>query len=544
MSPVSFESFHYFQGLPFLSVLIFLPIVSALLLSILPVSDKIVWRISLYVSIGEFLIAIRMLFNFFPEYGMFPLLEHRDWIPTFGISYLVGVDGITLWLILLTAALTPIVLLTSWDSVRGQIRAYIVSMLFLEGTMMGAFMSLDLILFFLFWELMLVPMALLIGVWGGPRRIYAAIKFFLYTAFGSGLMLVSILALAYFHQAQTGLLTFDYFILRDVVVPVHWAPLLFFGFALAFAIKIPLFPFHTWLPDAHTEAPTGGSVILAGILLKFGVYGFFRFCIPFFPDVALKFAPAFAVLGVVGIIYGALVSMVQTDIKRLVAYSSVSHLGFCVLGLFAFTVEGMAGSLFVCLAHGVSTGALFLLVGFIYDRRHTREISEYGGITQVMPFYSTAFVITALASAGLPGLCGFVGEFLSLAGTFISGTLPHAKWLTAAAATAVILSAVYLLWMVQRVFFGELKNEKNRELTDLTFRERAAILPLLALAIWMGVYPEPILSRIRPSLESLQAYIKIKIHRIESERQFPAQPEPLQQPVEPPGQAPESRQTV
>lgn len=501
-----------------LSTLVFFPFASAVFLAVWPGSERLIWRMAVMLSGGEFLLGLRMLSGFEPGSGMMQMMEHTEWLPTFGVSYFLGIDGISLWLVLLTTALTPVVVLAAWNSVRHQIRAYLVSMLLLEGAMVGSFLALDLILFFVFWELMLIPMAILIGVWGGPRRIYSAIKFFLYTAFGSGLMMVSILVLAYLHYARRDYLTFNYMVLRDMAVPPGLAAWLFAGFALAFAIKVPVFPFHTWLPDAHTEAPTGGSVILAGVLLKFGIYGFFRFCLPIFPDIAMAAAPCLAGLGVVGIVYGALVSMVQTDIKKLVAYSSVSHLGFCMLGLFAFTVEGMAGSVFVCLAHGVSTGALFLLVGFLYDRRHTRDIAEFGGITQVMPFYATAFLITSLASIGLPGLCGFVGEFLSLAGTFMSDTLPHAKLLTGVAATGVILSAVYLLWMVQRVFFGELSNEKNRHLTDLSWRERCAILPLLLLMLWMGVYPDPILARVRPTLEMLKTFVEVKAGRIEHER--------------------------
>ena len=498
-----------------------------------PSSDRHIWRLAVILSIGEFLLGLKILQIFNPDSGMMQMVEHAEWLPQFGVTYFLGVDGISLWLVILTTALTPIVVLSAWGSIQKQIRAYLVSMLILEGAMVGAFLALDLILFFIFWELMLIPMAILIGVWGGPRRIYSAIKFFLYTAFGSGLMLVSILALAYLHYSRREYLTFNYMILRDMVVPHEFAKFLFIGFGLAFAIKVPVFPFHTWLPDAHTEAPTGGSVILAGILLKFGVYGFFRFCVPIFPDIAMKAAPYMATLGVIGIVYGALVSMVQSDVKRLVAYSSVSHLGFCMLGLFALTVEGMAGSLFICLAHGITTGALFLLVGFLYDRRHTREIGEFGGITQVMPFYATAFVITSLASAGLPGLCGFVGEFLSLAGTFVSESLPHAKVLTAIGATGVILSAVYLLWMVQRVFFGPLTNEKNKQLLDLSLRERCSILPLLALMLWMGVYPQPILSRIRPTLEMLKAFVTIKVQQIQYE-QNPNAPSPYNSPFRTP----------
>ncbi len=505
-------------SIPLLSLLIFFPFASAIFLALMPADDRWIWRMAFILTLGEFAYSLKMLWLFDPSVGMLQLYEFKEWIRPFGITYFLAVDGISLWLVILTTALTPVVVLSAWSSIQRQMRAYLVSLLLLEGAMVGSFLALDLILFFVFWELMLIPMAILIGVWGGARRIYSAIKFFLYTALGSGLMLVSIMALAYLNYARTGTLTFNYVALQDLIVPSHLAVYLFMGFAIAFAIKVPIVPFHTWLPDAHTEAPTGGSVILAGVLLKFGVYGYFRFCLPFFPDISIDAAPWFAVLGMIGVVYGALVSLVQTDMKRLVAYSSVSHLGFCVLGIFSLTVEGMAGSLYVCLAHGVTTGALFLLVGFLYDRRHTRLISDFGGLTQSMPCYAAFFVFTALASAGLPGLCGFIGEFLSLSGVFLSN-LPAARLLAGGAASAVILSAIYLLWMVQRVFFGELTHEKNRLLSDLTPREKCSILPLLALMLWMGVYPEPILSRLRPSVESLRTFVILKTQQIDIEKQ-------------------------
>jgi NADH-quinone oxidoreductase subunit M len=370
--------------------------------------------------------------------------------------------------------------------------------------MIGTFLSLDLILFYVFWEVMLIPMYFIIGVWGGARRIYAAIKFFLFTSFGSLLMLVSIIGLVYFHKEGTGELTFNLLSLYGTDLPHIYGILFFAAFALAFAIKVPMFPLHTWLPDAHVEAPTAGSVILAGILLKMGTYGFIRFAMPLFPEGSAFFTPAIIALSVIGIIYGALVAMVQPDIKKLVAYSSVSHLGFCMLGLYVLTPQGVEGSILQMINHGISTGALFLLVGIVYERRHTRLISDYGGIAKVMPVYSTIFMIITLSSIGLPTTNGFIGEFLILLGTFKVNKLAAIL-----AATGVILGAVYMLWMVQRVFFGEIKNEKNLNIPDLNLREFAYMLPLLFLVFWIGLYPNFFLNKMHASVENFIKIVKV-----------------------------------
>ena len=410
------------------------------------------------------------------------------WIRSLGIDYSMGVDGISLFLILLTTLLTPLSVLASW-SIQDRLKEYFIFLLSLETGMIGVFASLDFFLFYVFWEVMLVPMYFLIGVWGGERRIYAAMKFVLYTMIGSVLMLVAIIALYFIHGNATGIFTFSYpqiqsalasgrLVLRPAIE--LW---LFIAFFLAFAIKVPLFPFHTWLPDAHVEAPTAGSVLLAGVLLKMGTYGLVRFSLPLFPHISHLFAPLISLLAIVGIIYGALVAMVQPDMKKLVAYSSVSHLGFIVLGIFSFTIQGLEGAIYQMLNHGVSTGALFLLVGIIYDRRHTRLIEEFGGLANRMPVYAAFFLIVTLSSIGLPGLNGFVGEFLVLLGTF--GVNPSRA---AFAAVGVVLSAIYMLWMYQRVMWGRLENERNAGLPDLAGREHAMLVPILVMIFWMGMY--------------------------------------------------------
>ena len=410
------------------------------------------------------------------------------WIRSLGIDYSMGVDGISLFLILLTTLLTPLSVLASW-SIQNRLKEYFIFILLLETGMIGVFASLDFFLFYVFWEVTLVPMYFLIGVWGGERRIYAAMKFVLYTMIGSVLMLVAIIALYFIHGNATGIFTFSYpqiqsalasgrLVLRPAIE--LW---LFVAFFLAFAIKVPLFPFHTWLPDAHVEAPTAGSVLLAGVLLKMGTYGLVRFSLPLFPHISHLFAPLISLLAIVGIIYGALVAMVQPDMKKLVAYSSVSHLGFIVLGIFSFTIQGLEGAIYQMLNHGISTGALFLLVGIIYDRRHTRLIEEFGGLANRMPVYAAFFLIVTLSSIGLPGLNGFVGEFLVLLGTF--GVDPSRA---AFAAVGVVLSAVYMLWMYQRVMWGRLENDRNAGLPDLGGREHAMLVPILVMIFWMGMY--------------------------------------------------------
>lgn len=438
------------------------------------------------------------------------------WIEAINSNYHVGVDGLSLWLVVLTTFIMPISVISTWQAVEKRPLAFYAFLLLLESAMIGVFVSLDLLVFYLFFEASLVPMFFLIGIWGGANRIYAAIKFFIFTALGSLLMLVAIIALYYLHLGATGVGTFDFVTLlaslQDgrLVFSPQTGMLLFLAFALAFAIKVPLFPFHTWLPDAHTEAPTAGSVILAAILLKMGTYGLMRFNFPLFPEASQEFAPVFIVLAIIGITYGALVAMVQPDVKRLVAYSSVAHMGFVILGMFSFTEWGMQGALYQMLNHGVSTGALFLLVGFIYERRHTREISEFGGLAHVMPVYSAIFVITAMSSVGLPFLNGFVGEFMIMLGMWKSTVLAvtaSVNWnyvATMIAGTGVIFAAVYLLWMIQRVFFGKVTREENRSLADLSLREIGLMVPLVFLMVFMGVYPRPFLDRSRDAVVAIQ----------------------------------------
>jgi NADH-quinone oxidoreductase subunit M len=466
-----------------LTVLTFLPLAGTAALMMLRADDH-VWirRMALAVSLVEFVLSLLLLRGFAPGSTEYQFAELRDWIPSPPIHYHLGVDGISLFLVLLTTFLTPIAILSSWKSIDTRVQGFFVSLLVLETGVIGVFVSLDLFLFFLFWEAMLIPMYFLIGIWGHERRIYAAVKFIIYTMLGSILMLV---AMIWLYEVSG---TFDLpqiqamLINGQVTLPLRTELLLFAAFFLAFAIKVPLFPLHTWLPDAHTEAPTAASVLLAGVLLKMGTYGMLRFCLPLFPEAAHRFAPYIAVLAIIGIIYGALVAMVQTDLKRLVAYSSVAHLGFVVLGLFAFDPTAIQGALYQMLNHGVSTGALFVLVGMLYDRRHTHLIREFGGLATPMPVIAGFFLFVSLASAGLPMLNGFVGEFLILVGTFVR----HANW-ASWAATGIILSAVYLLWAYQRVFFGDVTQEKNRALPDADPRERLVLVTMAVVILWMGI---------------------------------------------------------
>ena len=489
---------------PLLTALIFTPTFGAIFLGFLPSSDaRSIRRAALTFAFVPLAISLRVLVRFDGSRADFQMTERHSWLPDFGVQYLLGIDGVSLFLVLLTTLLTVLVILSSFGDVHKRVREYMMLMLVLETGMLGTFLALDLILFYVFWEVMLVPMYLLIGVWGGPRRIYAAIKFALYTMFGSLLMLVAILYLAVLHKQAHGSLSFDLLKLYELAIPGTAQLWLFAAFGLAFAIKVPMFPFHTWLPDAHVEAPTGGSVILAGVLLKMGTYGFLRFALPLFPEAAIAAAPYLMVLAIIGIIYGALVAMVQPDLKKLVAYSSVSHLGFVMLGLAALNVEGMSGSLYQMLNHGLSTGALFLAVGAIYERRHTRLISDFGGLWKVLPLYSSLFLIVMLSSAGLPGLNGFVGEFLCLLGAF--GRNP---WYAVFAVSGVILGAVYLTWMFQRVIFGPITHEENRKLEDLSRREILVFAPIVALVFFMGVYPKPLLSRMEPSIAAILAHVE------------------------------------
>jgi NADH-quinone oxidoreductase subunit M len=487
------------------SAIVFIPLLAAICLLFLPrEEEESARRLAFAASLLTFAVSLGLLVGFDSNSAEFQFVERLSWIEDFGIQYYVGVDGISLFLVLLTTFLTPLVLLSSWGDVHKRVKEYLFFFLLLETGMVGALVAIDLFLFYVFWEVMLIPMYFLIGVWGGPRRIYAAIKFLLYTMVGSLLMLVAILYLAYLHNAQQGAVTFDLLRLYELRIPPQAQTWLFAAFALSFAIKVPLFPFHTWLPDAHVEAPTGGSVILAGVLLKMGTYGFLRFALPLFPAAAHAAVPIIMALAVIGIIYGALVAMVQPDLKKLVAYSSVSHLGFVMLGLFAFNVQGVEGAVYQMLNHGLSTGALFLLVGVVYERRHTRLISEYGGLWKQVPLYASIFLVVMLSSIGLPGLNGFIGEFLILLGAFKANSTAGVL-----AVSGVVLGAVYMLWMYQRVIFGPLTNEDNKKLTDLSRREVAVFVPLVAMMLLMGLYPRPFLTRMEKSVEATLARVNM-----------------------------------
>jgi len=483
-----------------LSLTTFLPILGVLLLLFIPKDSKGVLRVVAFaVTLVTFVVSLPILIGFQTN-AEFQFVENVPWIAAgpFVMRYNIGIDGISLWLVILTTFIMPIAMLSTWTAVEEKVKEYMICLLLLETGMLGAFISLDLFLFYIFWEVMLIPMYFIIGIWGGKNKIYAAVKFFIFTMVGSLLMLVALIFL-YFKGTAAGITDFSLLHFFDLRLDITTQIWLFLAFALAFAIKVPMFPFHTWLPDAHTEAPTAGSVILAAILLKMGTYGYVRFAIPLFPDAAHKFAPLIATLSVIGIIYAALVAMVQEDVKKLVAYSSVAHLGFVMMGVFAFNVNGITGGMLQMLNHGVSTGALFLIVGFIYERRHTRLITDFGGLSKQMPIFATVFMIVTLSSIGLPGTNGFVGEFLVLIGAFES----ELRWWTIVAASGVILSAVYMLWMFQRVMFGELDNPKNQVLKDLNAREITIMVPLIALIFIMGVYPNPFIEKMEPAIKKL-----------------------------------------
>jgi NADH-quinone oxidoreductase subunit M len=474
--------------LPYLSLLTFVPAVAALVLAFVP-NDRVVKIGAFVTSLVVLVLAFGMLGAFVPEAApKLSLVEDHMWIRQLNIHYRMGVDGIAVTMIVLTALLMPLAIVASWESITRRPKGFFLSLLLLQSGMMGVFSAADLILFYVFWEIMLLPMALLIGVWGGPRRIYASIKFVLYTMAGSLLMFLAIIYS--WQHSGPGLGTFEIVALQRIL-PVAITPAmqmwLFAAFALSFAIKVPMFPFHTWLPDAHVEAPTAGSVILAGVLLKMGTYGFLRFAIPFFPAAAIAHTPLIMALSAIGIVYGSLMSMAQTDIKKLIAYSSVAHLGFVMLGIFSGTIEGAQGGVMQMINHGISTGALFLLVGVIYERAHTRGVKDFGGLASVMPVYATLFLIVTLSSIGLPGLNGFVGEFLVLLGTFQT-------WPVAAAvgALGVVLGAVYMLTLYRNVFFGPV-NEKWKDLPDMTGVELATLAPLILLAFGIGLMPGPVL---------------------------------------------------
>lgn len=482
-----------------LTLSIAIPAISSLLVLLLPrTSVSLIRWTALGASVVAFLVSLAVYANFQVGEAAFQMVEKLPWIPSIGAEWHLGVDGISLFLVVLTTLLTVLCILSSWNSINERVQEFHFFFLLLEAGMIGVFVALDLFVFYVMWEVMLVPMFFLIGVWGGKNRLYATIKFFLFTMAGSVLMLAGILYV-YFHtlDPETGKNTFNLLMATEqskyALDVQRW---LFLAFGLAFAIKVPLFPLHTWLPDAHTEAPTAGSVILAGVLLKMGTYGFLRFCLPMFPQATLEFVPWISWLALIGIVYGALVAMVQKDMKKLVAYSSVTHLGFVMLGTFALNQQGLTGSLLQQINHGISTGALFLLVGVVYERRHTRLIADYGGIAKVMPVYATLFMIIALSSIGLPITNGFVGEFLILLGTFSSNTVYGVI-----ATSGVILAAVYLLWMYQRVFYGKIVHEENSKLKDITVLEAFPIVVLVVLAIWIGVFPDPLIVRMEPSLQ-------------------------------------------
>ncbi len=489
-----------------LTYLLLTPIIgSVLVLFFKQEQIKLIRWFGLSISLIAFVISLVVYFSFDQTNSQFQFIHQVIWIKSLNISYHVGVDGISLLLVLLTSFLTPLTLLSTWKAIEKNVKMFTFSMLFLEVGMLGVFISIDIFLFYIFWEAMLIPMYFIIGIWGGEKRIYAAVKFFIFTMFGSLLMLVAIIWLAVYASNTLGYFTTNLLDLYKVgpTVPHEIQSWMFGAFFLSFAIKVPLFPLHTWLPDAHVEAPTAGSVILAGVLLKMGTYGLVRFCLPLFPQSSVQFAPLISVLAIVGIIYGALVSMVQTDMKKLVAYSSVSHLGFVVLGIFAMTVESVQGAVIQMINHGLSTGALFLLVGVLYERTHHREISFYGGIAKLVPLYSTVLMIAMLSSIGLPGLNGFIGEFLILIGSFKSSVL-NSWWFTIFAASGVIFTAVYMLWMYQRVVFGEVKNEElKHELTDMNLREMIVMVPILVFIVWIGVYPGTFLKLTEASTQSI-----------------------------------------
>jgi len=486
-----------------LSLVAYLPLIGCVILFFTPKEQsQRIMRIAFGTSVITMLVSFLLLFGFDSTATEMQYVERFSWIPSLGIHYHFGIDGISLMLILLTTLLCPIAIASSFSAVHERLKEYYVSLLFLETGMIGVFMALDLFLFYIFWEIMLVPMYFLIGIWGGGRRLYSAMKFFLYTLFGSLFMLLAILTLYFLNRNPdygTGVATFDLLELYKLNLPLWpYQIWLFLAFFIGFAIKVPMFPFHTWLPDAHTDAPTAGSVLLAGVLLKMGTYGFIRFCLPLFPAASHYFVPWIAGLSIIGIIYGALVALVQTDVKRLVAYSSVSHMGFVMLGMFALNTQGITGSILQMVNHGISTGALFLIVGMIYERRHTRAIADFGGLSHRMPVYTALFGISLFSSIGLPGLNGFVGEFLILIGVF-----QYNQVYAGLAVIGIILGAAYMLWLFQRMMFGPLDKPENQGLSDLSRREVAYMVPLILLMFWIGLYPKPFIHLLEPSVEKI-----------------------------------------
>jgi NADH-quinone oxidoreductase subunit M len=491
-------------GFRALTLLTFLPALGALVMLLFMRQRPNAFKATaLVTSLATCALSLYMLTAFDTSTAAFQFQENFVWIQSFGINYHVGVDGISMLLILLTTFLSVIAIIGSWNYVKDRELAFFISLLLLETGMIGVFGAMDLFLFYVFWEIQLIPMYFLIGIWGGARRIYAAIKFFLYTFVGSVLMLVAMLAIVWWYNKSSGTMTFDIQTLQNAGFPSNVQSWAFLAFFVAFAIKVPMFPVHTWLPDAHVEAPTAGSVILAGVLLKMGVYGMIRFCIGFFPEATVKAVPLVMVLSIIAIIYGACVSLVQTDMKKLVAYSSVSHMGFITAGLFTFNAQGVEGSVLQMVNHGILTGALFQMVGFFYERTHTREIKDYGGMAQPLPVAAAFFSLFVLGSLGLPGLNGFVGEFLILLGVF-----QYAMIAAAFASVGIILGAAYLLWMYQRTMFQELTNKKWLDLKDLNLRELVTLVPLAAAALFIGLYPAPLLEMLHAPTQTILAQVQ------------------------------------
>jgi NADH-quinone oxidoreductase subunit M len=507
---------------PILSIVTFFPLVGILvILFVNKAAEKLLKRIGFAIMLLEFFISIPLWTAFDSESPKIQFAEMIPWLPDLGINYHLGIDGISLLLIMLATFLGPIVILSIWHAIEKRVKEFVISLLLMQTAMIGTLVSLNLFLFYVFWELMLVPMYLIIGIWGGPRRIYAAVKFFIYTMVGSLFMLVAIFYIYRLGLEQLGEPTLEIFDLYNLQIPdvrflgLGVQHLLFAAFALSFAIKVPMFPFHTWLPDAHVEAPTAGSVVLAAVLLKMGTYGFIRLAMPLFPEAAMDFTPLIMTLSVIGIVYGALVSMVQPDLKKLVAFSSVSHLGFVMLGMVAYNAMGVSGSVLQMVNHGLSTGALFLIVGIIYERRHTRLIADFGGIAKVMPVFAAFFMIVTLSSVGLPGTNGFIGEFLVLLGAYTAAfsdsfvyTGQLFDWgviLVILATTGVIFGAVYMLWMFQRVMFGKITREENRNLKDLSLREFFVLLPIIIMIFVIGIYPDPFLKKMSVSVDQFNA---------------------------------------
>ncbi|MBX2988139.1 MAG: NADH-quinone oxidoreductase subunit M [Bdellovibrionaceae bacterium] len=489
-----------------LSTIVFLPVVFALVIALWPRENSL-RHLALGFSLIEFILSLKIFQQFDPSSSSLQLVEKHMWIERFGIQYFFGIDGISLWLVILTTFLTPIIILASWNSIDKRVKGFHAALFLLQTAMLGTFLAFDAIFFYVFWELSLIPMYFMVGIWGGTRRIYATVKFFIFTMVGSVLMLIAMIYMMYLTQEALGTMSaslLDFYRLKIPFVGgtlLSLQSLLFFAFALAFAIKVPIFPLHTWLPDAHVEAPTPGSVILAGVMLKMGTYCFLRWIIPLFPEAAEYWAWLFLLLGVIGIVYGALVAMVQPDVKKLVAYSSVSHMGYIIIGLFVFNSYGITGGLYQMLNHGISTGALFILIGMIYERTHSREIARYGGLASVLPIFTIFFFIVTMSSIAVPLTNGFIGEFLILMGVFEKN-----PWFAAVAVTGVILGAAYMLWMFMRVFFGpkgELVSDEHHPLHDLNAREIGVMIPLVVMIFWMGIFPNQFLDWSKASVDHL-----------------------------------------